>query len=564
LRRHLIAVSILAFLPTALFAQNSVTVASGATYTYSTSTNTTDRVTSITNDDGSTVAYEYDTLGNEIGINVSVGSALLSVRYVQGWSGRIVYSPGLPAVLVNADSNGRTSDVVVNPRLSISESGQIEVEAGDWWYSPPPPSTAATLTYDTAGYLTQATLNGGLALQLATPDSAGVVQQTLFGSSGNILAQSNAVGSSAGVRVVPAQLDAAAAEFGFGNQWADTLTFQSTADGHLTIAYNSNAQPVLYMVNVGPYRVGFSVDGMPLFYDIEPNYEATAEGTGAEVSPNISGVAPNHIVVTASGHTGFYIDRPADGAIYSAWNEADALGNETQPFAVIDVPSSSSLTMHGSSDSKHLKARGNFIRLYQTIICIGGYCWTRTWSSEWVEPGTAGGGGSGGGGAVPPGGGGTPASKPGNQVTGDAKLRLKVDRALKTASDKLKDTKCQQLLGQKDAIAIANPAGANRTLLQNMNARGYNDPSLYLTRGLSFVAGLGGKQCPGGSDTKASTNVWSTTVAVCPALNDTSEGMAAVYLIHEMLHTLGLPEYPTPGAKTTQQITDEVRAACGG
>jgi ssRNA-specific RNase YbeY (16S rRNA maturation enzyme) len=39
--------------------------------------------------------------------------------------------------------------------------------------------------------------------------------------------------------------------------------------------------------------------------------------------------------------------------------------------------------------------------------------------------------------------------------------------------------------------------------------------------------------------------------------------MAADYLIHEMLHSLGLDEYPAQGAKTSQQITQEVVAACG-
>ena len=97
-----------------------------------------------------------------------------------------------------------------------------------------------------------------------------------------------------------------------------------------------------------------------------------------------------------------------------------------------------------------------------------------------------------------------------------------------------------------------------------MKNRGYSDPSVYLTRGLTYVAGTTPKQCPGGSDTKASTNVWSTTIAVCPSFNNGSDPSAAIYLIHEMLHSLGLPESPTQGAKTSAQISDEVRAACGG
>ena len=543
-------------------AQDVVTVSGGSTYSYL--TNSAGQITSITNDDGSGVSYEYDTAGNEIGINVYVHGVPLNVRYVQGWNGAMVHSAGLPAIVVSADSNGRTSEVSVHPEISIGEGGEIELQAGGWWYSPPP-YTAATLSYNTSGYLTQATTNGGLALQLETPDANGVVHQTLFGSSGNILAQANAVGSSAGVRIVPAQLDAVAAEFGLGSQWADSLTFQSSSDGHLTTAFNASGQAVLYMVNVGAYRVGFSPEGTPLFYDIEPNYEATAEGAGPEVAHDISGVAPNHIIVTASGHAGFYLDHPADGAVYSAWNEMDATGNERQPYALLDTTSTSFLKTHASSDGKHLTARSNLLRQYRSIICVDGFCWTRTWY-EWIEEGGSGGGGGGGGGTSgggTPGGGGTPASKPGNQVTGNPALRAKVDRALKNASDKLKDARCQALLNQRDAIAISNPTAGNRTLLGNMNGRGYSDPSAYLTRALSYVAGTTTKQCPNGNDTKASTNVWSTTIAVCPALNGSSEGWAADFLIHEMLHSLGLPEYPTPGAKTSSQINAEVAAACG-
>src|ERR1041385_7167352 len=256
-------------LPVAAFAQNAVTVASGGTYTYSTTT--AGQVASIANDDGSQVVYHYDANGDEIGISVPFGrNTSLSVRYVGG----IVYAPGLPAIIVYSDGNGRTSEVTVHPDTIINESGGIELDASNWWESP---STAASFSYDTNGYLAQATLNGGLALQLAAPN-AGVVHQTLFGSAGNILAQSNAVGSTGGVRVIPAQLDAVAAEFGLGSQWADTLSFQSSADGHLTTAFDANGQPVLYLLNAGAYRVGFSPDGTPLFYDIEPNYASDEIG----------------------------------------------------------------------------------------------------------------------------------------------------------------------------------------------------------------------------------------------------------------------------------------------
>lgn len=544
-------------------AQNVVTVSSGATYTYS--TNESGQITSITNDNGTHDAYEYDAYGNIVGINVFAGNTVLNVRYVQGWSGPIVAAPGLPAVVMNADSNGRTSEVVVHPEISIGEGGEIEVEAnGGWFNSPPPPFTAATLIYDTNGYLSQATLKGDLALHLTAPDSAGVVHQTLYGSTGNILAQANAFGSIPGIRHVPAYLDAVANEAGLSGQWADTLSFETSADGHVTIAVNSNSQPVLYIVNIGEIRVGFSAAGAALFYDVIPNYEAAVgtvnEGDSLDVAPQMAAVSPNHIVVTASGHTGFYMDHPADGAIYSAWNELNASGNETQPYATLDA-TSSSLKMHGSLDSKRLTARGNLLRLYRTIVCVGTYCWIRTWSSEWVEGGSGGGGGGAPAGyTAPPGAGGTPGSVPGNHVIGIPKA--KVARAIPNAKDKLKDPRCLALLNQGDLYSLLNPS-ATRSLLWNMQARGFTDAGAYLDS-LDFKLGMNSTDCPGGSDTKASTKPFSTIVHICPGFTNSTEGLAADYLIHEMLHSLGLPENPpTNGAMSSSQINDMVRAACG-
>lgn len=549
--------------PAALFAQNVVTVSSGATYTYS--TDNSGQITSITNDDGTQDAYEFDAYGSIIGINVFAGNTVLNVRYIQSGSGQIVDAPGLAAIVVNADSNGRTSEVVVHPEISVGEGGELEVEAGGWWYSPPPPSTAATLAYGTNGYLTQATLNGGLALQLTAPDSAGIVHQTLYGSTGNIVAQANASGSIPGIHNVPAYLDAVASEAGLGSQWADSLSFETSADGHLTTAFNSSSQPVLYMVNIGEIRVGFSPQGTALFYDVMPTYEATVgtlnEGDPLDVAPQMAAVSPNHIVVTASGHTGFYMDHPADGAIYSAWNELDASGNETQPYAVLDMTFSSSLKMRGASDGKRLTSRGNLLRLYQTTVCVGNYCWTRTWSSEWNEGGTSGGGGSAPPGyTVPPGSGGTAGTKPGNNVPGIP--GAKVARAIPNAKEKLKDPKCQALLNQGDLYSLLDP-GVTRSLLWNMQARGFTDPGAYLNS-LDFRLGMSSADCPGGSNTNASTKPFSALIHICPGFSNATEGLAADYLIHEMLHSLGLPENPpTKGAKSSSQINDMVRAACG-
>jgi hypothetical protein len=53
------------------------------------------------------------------------------------------------------------------------------------------------------------------------------------------------------------------------------------------------------------------------------------------------------------------------------------------------------------------------------------------------------------------------------------------------------------------------------------------------------------------------------TVTVCDKIRQYSDSLAADFLIHEMLHSLGLAEYPTSGALTSQQINNLVFAACG-
>jgi len=537
-------------------AQNVVTVSNGATYSYL--TNSTGQITTITNDDGSGVAFDYDSAGTEVGTSVQAGPMWLTVRHVVLGNTGYVAAMGLPALQINHDALGRTIDITADPNIHIDQGGEIVVEASNPSWFAPHSWTAASFTYDTAGRLTSTTLSDGLSLQLGTPDGAGIVHQTLYGAQGNTIAEASAVGAARGVRIVPAHLDAVAAGLGFGHQWAESLTFETTASGYLTTAFDADHSPVLYLVDVGPYRVGFSTDGTPLFYDVQPSYESISEASGEEPAPLLAGVAPNHIVVVADGRAGFYLDHPADSALYSAWTELDTSGNAVQPFAVLEPSSSSSLSMdtnatRRSSTHPHLVAAPDFIRFYNTTVCVNGYCWTRVWS-EWVEENSGGGGAGSGGGSGPPAAGGNPGAAKGNQIKGDPQMSAKVNRALTNAKNKLNSARCRALLDQ---------LGNWGKLSDVMKGRKFNDPAAYMNQAMSYLRGeLNTKQCKDG-DTRASTTVGSYVVYVCPGFTNSAEGMAADYLIHEMLHSLGLDEYPAQGAKTSQQITQEVVEACG-
>jgi hypothetical protein len=171
--------------------------------------------------------------------------------------------------------------------------------------------------------------------------------------------------------------------------------------------------------------------------------------------------------------------------------------------------------------------------------------------------GTAGAGAGGGGSAG--GGGGGGASYPSNTVTGT--VGLKVGAGITNAKQKLANGPCNGLLD-----TMSNSSG--QTLRSVMNSRGTSDPGLYLSSG-SGMAFYGGQthadaqgSVPCDSPTYAWTNTNSTQVWVCDRFGTLSTGMAGVIVIHEMLHTLGLPE-GGQGQMTSQQITDAVSNACG-
>lgn len=140
-------------------------------------------------------------------------------------------------------------------------------------------------------------------------------------------------------------------------------------------------------------------------------------------------------------------------------------------------------------------------------------------------------------------------------VTGYAGLAVR--GAIQGAARRLANPTCRQILGQfQDA--------AGRTLQSNLEARGLSAEG-YLLR-LRFHDGRVHPRC-GKSGIHAVTWPGSPVVYVCGAAfltaHERSPFLAESYVIHEMLHTLGLGESPVdPRAPTSQEITDRVNAAC--
>jgi hypothetical protein len=68
--------------------------------------------------------------------------------------------------------------------------------------------------------------------------------------------------------------------------------------------------------------------------------------------------------------------------------------------------------------------------------------------------------------------------------------------------------------------------------------------------------------CVGG--VTAFTQVGSRVTRLCPAFGDVDRQTAALLLIHEALHSAGMPESPsTAGARTPSEINRLVKRACG-
>jgi len=129
--------------------------------------------------------------------------------------------------------------------------------------------------------------------------------------------------------------------------------------------------------------------------------------------------------------------------------------------------------------------------------------------------------------------------------------------AVQGAARRLADPNCRQILEQfKDA--------EGRTLQSNLERRGLS--AAEYVRRLHFHDGQVHPRC-GQSGIHAVTWPGSQIVYVCgPAFltaHRRSPFLAESYVIHEMLHTLGLGESPVdPTAPTSQKITDRVNDVC--
>ena len=136
----------------------------------------------------------------------------------------------------------------------------------------------------------------------------------------------------------------------------------------------------------------------------------------------------------------------------------------------------------------------------------------------------------------------------------DPAARRALALGLEGAVTRLIRPDCRQVLSD-----FANWPG--RRIVADLEATGVSLREYMLTR-IWFVDGSDARECLTATSTAAFTGVGDKVVRVCPArVADLARDMAAVevLVIHEVLHTLGLPENPPSSA----DITRKVRLRCG-
>jgi hypothetical protein len=157
-------------------------------------------------------------------------------------------------------------------------------------------------------------------------------------------------------------------------------------------------------------------------------------------------------------------------------------------------------------------------------------------------------------------GGGAPGGNTSNNQISDVTLHAAVDNAKGNAIAKLQSAQCQAMIrNNKNAAGIS---------LWDVMSSYATAPATYIDTQVTFVKGdgtidIGSGLVPCNYGRLAWVSVPGVhTIDVCGSFSSQSVGMGGVTLIHEMLHTLGLPEGPPD--YTSEQIQQMVVDWCGG
>lgn len=418
---------------------------------------------------------------------------------------------GLPTITYVSDSDGRLSEVLMEDKPIVSYDWSVE------------PDTVSVRFFSRWRIVTTV-LADGSATQLVS-DSRGT--ERAFGA---ILAHGRSFARPVAV------VDALAADFGMSSGWQQDLQTISpndvrlpTAGKTVTIHYHSIERGV---------RVG-ETDNKPLLWDID---------LPLELNGRLGQVVPSRLIVTSSGAVQLAAETPFEDGIESIWSN-DPSGSESS-FRTLHAAA----ITHSASLAPHAEMRmmcdASYICTYSDGCPSCGGCSTTYY---YCDTGTGGGGYDDGTGAGAGGSGSTGT----NQISSPT-LHTAVDNALGNATAKLGSTQCQAMIRN-------NTDAAGISLWDVMSAYA-SDPSRYIALQVTFRSGDGIYDMQGNIPCSAIAGelAWEYAVGVhevqvCSEFSTLTVGAGGSTLIHEMLHTLGLPENPPKSAEIQQMVVD----ACG-
>ena len=361
----------------------------------------------------------------------------------------------------------------------------------------------------------------------------------------------------------PVLLDLIAGQLGLGDDWTAGLVIRSNESGSVYAIRRTTGEAVALAVRGGTVNVIYDMTGVPLLYDIDLAEQFYPAG------PEVAHI-PRRILISADGRTELEAPQSPEGSIGSAWmSELSTHGPVSISVRLRSAGSTTAPTVHAQKYS--IKPQ-----LYQicdtTYVCTywdGGssctitnyYCDAGNGTGECyifntcndtgggtgclsLGCGDSGSGGTGTGGA----------SHPNNHIT-RADLQLAVDTAMDAATEKLTNSQCTAVFS-----AFKNADG--KTLQEVLDSYGVS-ANTYMTSWEQFNNGINTSLCTSsGSSFPIYTSPGSRSIWVCSqfvATQRNTPGYAAVLIIHETLHSLGLGENPP----SSGEITNAVQNACG-
>jgi hypothetical protein len=523
-----------------------------ATYHYR--PNSTDVVSIDTPD--STDDLLYDSNGKWNGVSIRIGGKAHLLRYDRDKG--TVATNGLPAVSVEKDvTSGMTRDLLVRRGLDVVASaaygprGEVEsLTVG-----------TMTITFSLAGDTVKETLRA----------NGTILKETATGGGGK--------------RFFHVLLDPVAPQLGIGKDWMSQVQSKTSVTGYMTSILQGQAV-VARLVDLGGMRVAFDSNASPLFYDLGFDYGASFAGKDPQenfkTAAAYQGALPTHIIVMPDGNVGAYVEHPGDGAIRAFWTTTGRNGQTNYMYSVYNASAPKhtaglSIKPTAAHDSNaSLPERSRVVAPLLMTMCDSSTvctysdgcpsCGSCETTYYWCDSGGGGGynpppGDSGGAGGGP--GGGQPT--PGNHIY-DATTRQAADRGINAANDKLTNTQCSETL-LKD---VKMPDGTS--MWSMLEQKGMTAGQWFGNIGWYFGDGVKdfNNQTPCNA-ASAWTSPSSTKVYVCSSFKSLrSPSIQGDTMIHEMLHTLGLPECnslanrPCPaGYMTVWDIEQAVEDHCG-